>query len=75
MLQRHEEYRPYLLEHLFEVTLTHWEPVMRDMGAAALRGICEVDLVQLGPPCAIRAVGLSLKYSHNSMLNCVRSQN
>ncbi|KAH8998594.1 TBCD protein [Lactarius akahatsu] len=54
----HEEYRPFLIEHLLTVTLRHWEPTMRQLGAQSLRQLCELDLSQLGPQCANRARSL-----------------
>ncbi|KAH9049928.1 TBCD protein [Lactarius hengduanensis] len=51
----HEEYRPFLIEHLLTVTLRHWDPAMRQLGAQSLRQLCELDLSQLGPQCANRA--------------------
>ncbi|TFK86795.1 ARM repeat-containing protein [Polyporus arcularius HHB13444] len=54
----HEEYRPFLIEHLLSVTLRHWDPAMRQIGAQSLRVICELDLVKLGPGAATRAAAL-----------------
>ncbi|GJE97138.1 tubulin folding cofactor D C terminal domain-containing protein [Phanerochaete sordida] len=48
----HEVYRPALVRHLLTVTLRHWDPAMRRLGASALRAICERDLWTLGPACA-----------------------
>ena len=53
---RHEEYRPYLIDHLLNTTLRHWDAPMRELGAQALRGICELDLSKLGPDIAERVV-------------------
>ncbi len=55
-LRRHEEYRGCLIDHLLAVTLRHWDPAMREIGAQSLRCICELDLVKLGPDVAKRAV-------------------
>ncbi|KAI9443203.1 TBCD protein [Lactarius indigo] len=54
----HEEYRPFLIEHLLAITLRHWDPAMRQLGAQSLRKLCELDLSQLGPQCANRARSL-----------------
>ncbi|KAI0720503.1 TBCD protein [Cerioporus squamosus] len=32
----HEEYRPFLIDHLLSVTLRHWDPAMRQIAAALL---------------------------------------
>ncbi|KAJ9124791.1 hypothetical protein QFC24_003160 [Naganishia onofrii] len=37
----HEEYRAAMLEHLHYVTLRHWDPAMRLIGAQSLKLICE----------------------------------
>ncbi|KAI8978670.1 TBCD protein [Trametes punicea] len=54
----HEEYRPFLIDHLLSVTLRHWDPAMRQIGAQALRAICELNLACLGPEAATRAARL-----------------
>ncbi|KAI0632121.1 TBCD protein [Trametes polyzona] len=54
----HEEYRPFLIDHLLSVTLRHWDPAMRQIGAQSLRAICELDLPKLGPEAASRAAKL-----------------
>ncbi|KAI0670789.1 TBCD protein [Trametes maxima] len=51
----HEEYRPFLIEHLLSVTLRHWDSAMRQIGAQSLRAICQLDLDRLGPDVASRA--------------------
>ncbi|KAG8881970.1 hypothetical protein FRB97_008838 [Tulasnella sp. 331] len=56
---RHPEYREFLLNHLFDTTLRHWDPMMRKAGAVAVRRICEVDLATLGPSQTARAVALT----------------
>ncbi|KAG8743529.1 hypothetical protein FRC10_011920 [Ceratobasidium sp. 414] len=42
------EYQQPLINHVMQVTLRHWDPKMRALGAQALRGICTVDLTNLG---------------------------
>ncbi|KAH9841553.1 TBCD protein [Rhodofomes roseus] len=51
----HLEYRLSLIDHLLSVTLRHWDPQMRQLGAQSLRAICELDLPSLGPDSAARA--------------------
>ncbi|KAI1789614.1 ARM repeat-containing protein [Ganoderma leucocontextum] len=51
----HDEYCGCLIDHLLAVTLRHWDPAMREIGAQSLRCICELDLVKLGPDVAKRA--------------------
>ncbi|KAH9936306.1 TBCD protein [Fomitopsis serialis] len=51
----HPEYTPSLTDHLLSVTLRHWDPQMRQLGAQSLRAICELDLPALGPECATKA--------------------
>ncbi|GBE84936.1 TBCD protein [Sparassis crispa] len=45
----HTEYRPSMITHLLTVTLRHWDPTMRELGAQSLRCICQLDLASLGP--------------------------
>ncbi|KAL1950308.1 hypothetical protein VTO73DRAFT_5432 [Trametes versicolor] len=52
----HEEYRPFLMDHLLSVTLRHWDPAMRQLGAQSLRTVCDLDLPLLGPEVAARVV-------------------
>ncbi|KAI0354961.1 TBCD protein [Trametes cingulata] len=54
----HEEYRQFLIDHLLSVTLRHWDPAMRQIGAQSLRAICELDLGSLGPQAASRTARL-----------------
>ncbi|OSD07226.1 TBCD protein [Trametes coccinea BRFM310] len=54
----HEEYRPFLIGHLLSVTIRHWDPAMRQIGAQSLRVICDLDLPRLGPDAAARAARL-----------------
>ena len=56
LAKRHVHYRPFLIDHLFDITLRHWEFGMRVLGAQSLRVISELDLAKLGPENAIRAV-------------------
>ncbi|KAI0251997.1 TBCD protein [Lactifluus subvellereus] len=51
----HEEYRPFLIDHLIGTTLRHWDTAMRQLGAQSIRKLCELDLPQLGPQCVNRA--------------------
>ncbi|KAF5389176.1 hypothetical protein D9757_003527 [Collybiopsis confluens] len=44
----HQEYRSYLLDHLLNVTLRHWDISMRRLGAQSLRHICLIDMDNLG---------------------------
>ena len=53
---RHEEYRPYLIDHLLNVTLKHWDASMRAIAAQSLCLICKLDLATLGPEASRRAV-------------------
>lgn len=48
----HEEYRPFLIDHLVTTTLRHWDPPMRQLGAQSIRKLCELDISLLGPRCA-----------------------
>ncbi|KAJ4000417.1 TBCD protein [Lentinula boryana] len=61
----HIEYQPYLLDHLLNVTLRHWDISMRRTGSQSLRRICLVDLETLGPEAVRRCVEL-LEASDNS---------
>ncbi|KAG9121768.1 hypothetical protein FRC07_002140, partial [Ceratobasidium sp. 392] len=42
------EYQQPLIDHVMQITLRHWDPKMRTLGAQALRGMCAVDLKTLG---------------------------
>lgn len=53
---RHDVYRPILLNHLLTVSIRHWDPVMRRLGAQSIRAICQLDLWKLGTDCIERAV-------------------
>ncbi|KAI0699071.1 TBCD protein [Cytidiella melzeri] len=44
----HDVYRPSLINHLLTVTVRHWDPAMRKLGAQALRNICQHDIWKLG---------------------------
>ncbi|KAG6877463.1 hypothetical protein C0993_007080 [Termitomyces sp. T159_Od127] len=46
---QHEEYRTFLLNHVLDVTLRHWDPTMRELGSQSLRFICLENLDVLGP--------------------------
>lgn len=53
----HLEYRSYLIDHIISITLRHWDVAMRELGAQALRRICELDLRTLGLECASKMAG------------------
>ncbi|KAG1906602.1 tubulin folding cofactor D C terminal-domain-containing protein [Suillus fuscotomentosus] len=53
----HLEYRSYLIDHIISITLRHWDVAMRELGAQALRRICELDLKILGLECASKMAG------------------
>ncbi|KAG0693184.1 ARM repeat-containing protein [Suillus ampliporus] len=53
----HLEYRSYLIDHIISITLRHWDVTMRELGAQALRRICELDLKTLGLECASKMAG------------------
>ncbi|KAJ3937144.1 MAG: TBCD protein [Lentinula lateritia] len=61
----HIEYRPYLLDHLLNVTLRHWDISMRRLGAQSLRRICLTDISMLGPEAIQKCVKL-LQANDNS---------
>ncbi|KAI0086506.1 ARM repeat-containing protein [Irpex rosettiformis] len=50
----HDVYRQSLLDHLLTVTVRHWDPAMRKLGAQAIRNICQLDLWKLGQECIER---------------------
>ncbi|KAI0917160.1 hypothetical protein AcV5_007706 [Taiwanofungus camphoratus] len=54
----HDDYQSSLIDHLLTITLRHWDPTMRQLGAQSLRAICELDLPHLGPSSAERAAQL-----------------
>ncbi|KAG2129100.1 TBCD protein [Suillus clintonianus] len=53
----HLEYRSFLIDHIISITLRHWDVAMRELGALALRRICELDLNTLGLECASKMAG------------------
>ena len=55
-LNRHEEYRLTLMEHIIAHTLVHWDQSMRLLGAQSLKTVCELDLTTLGPQAEARVV-------------------
>ncbi|THV05301.1 ARM repeat-containing protein [Dendrothele bispora CBS 962.96] len=54
----HIEYRPYLLDHLLNVTLRHWDINMRRLGSQSLRLICMPKISELAPDAISRCVQL-----------------
>ena len=54
--QRHFEYRQFLLNHVLNVVLRHWDQTMRELGSQSIRLICLVDLPLLGPEALSNAV-------------------
>ncbi|PWN43872.1 ARM repeat-containing protein [Ceraceosorus guamensis] len=46
----HDVYRQSLLTHLQDITLNHWDPNMRELGAQAVANIATVDFRNLAPP-------------------------
>ncbi|KAF9808522.1 hypothetical protein IEO21_07853 [Rhodonia placenta] len=68
----HEAYMPFLIDHLLTITLRHWDPAMRLLGAQSLRAICELELLALGPKSAERAslfaMGPDTSDIHGSLL-------
>ncbi|KNZ80978.1 Tubulin-specific chaperone D [Termitomyces sp. J132] len=46
---QHEEYQTFLLNHVLDVTLRHWDPTMRELGSQSLRSICLGSLDIFGP--------------------------
>ncbi|THH31463.1 hypothetical protein EUX98_g2716 [Antrodiella citrinella] len=50
----YEEYRSVLIEHVVSVTLRHWDPVLRQLGAQSLREICQSDMLTLVPDITAR---------------------
>ncbi|KAJ3566930.1 hypothetical protein NP233_g6689 [Leucocoprinus birnbaumii] len=58
----HLEYRSYLIDHILNVVLRHWDVGMRELGSQALRAICELDLLKLGPSTTARVVELLKSY-------------
>ncbi|KAH9480301.1 Tubulin-specific chaperone D [Psilocybe cubensis] len=53
----HVEYRDFLLDHLLDVVLRHWDLSMRELGSQSLRLIISLDLHVLAP----RAIEKSVK--------------
>ncbi|KAK7469200.1 hypothetical protein VKT23_003691 [Stygiomarasmius scandens] len=68
----HIEYRPYLFDHLLNVTLRHWDINMRRLGSQSLRLICLEELSRLGPDAIGQCVRLlrspDLSDLHGGML-------
>ncbi|KAJ8691517.1 hypothetical protein PTI98_011083 [Pleurotus ostreatus] len=44
-----EVYRESLFNHLIDVTIRHWDPAMRQIGAQSLQLICLIDIKEYGP--------------------------
>lgn len=55
-LSRHPEYREFLLDHLLDVALRHWDSIIRELGSQSLRLISLTDLQTLGPRACAKAV-------------------
>ncbi|KAN0063038.1 hypothetical protein ACQY0O_004201 [Thecaphora frezii] len=47
---RMKEYRGYLMRHLLDVTVVHWDVAMRRLGAAAVAHIVAIDFEQMAAP-------------------------
>ncbi|EKM79449.1 hypothetical protein AGABI1DRAFT_120846 [Agaricus bisporus var. burnettii JB137-S8] len=58
----HLEYRPYLIDHLLQVVLRHWDVGMREIGSKSLREICKLNLLELGPSMTRRTTELLKSY-------------
>ncbi|KAF8073788.1 armadillo-type protein [Lyophyllum atratum] len=56
--QGHPEYRPFLLNHVLDVVLRHWDATMRELGSQSLRLICQIDLATLGPEACAKSTRL-----------------
>ncbi|KAG7088453.1 hypothetical protein E1B28_012444 [Marasmius oreades] len=54
----HEEYTPFLFDHLLNVTLRHWDATMRRLASQSLRLICLCNLAKFGPEGIVRAAKL-----------------
>jgi len=54
--KRHPEYRLYLIDHLLNITLRHWDIDIRQLGSQAIHEICQLDLLEIGPIVAARVV-------------------
>ncbi|KAL0578630.1 hypothetical protein V5O48_003373 [Marasmius crinis-equi] len=54
----HEEYSPFLFDHLLNVTLRHWDASMRRLASQSLRLICLSNLPKFGPEGIVRATKL-----------------
>ncbi|KAG5648314.1 hypothetical protein DXG03_004886 [Asterophora parasitica] len=54
----HPEYRPFLMNHVLNVVLRHWDPAMRELGSQSLRLICLEDLSTLGPEAIVKSTRL-----------------
>ncbi|KAF5382770.1 hypothetical protein D9615_002931 [Tricholomella constricta] len=52
------DYRPFLLNHVLDVVLRHWDPAMREIGSQSLRLICRADLPALGPEAVAKSTRL-----------------
>lgn len=42
------------------MTIRHWDPIMRQLGANAIREICQLDMQYLIPRCSERVVSIPL---------------
>ncbi|CAL1713099.1 unnamed protein product [Somion occarium] len=51
----HVEYRSSLLEHLISVTIRHWDPAMRELGAKSICEISKLDTSSLVLKCSERS--------------------
>lgn len=57
---RHPEYRDFLVDHLLNVVLRHWDISMRELGSESLRLICSLDLEVLAPRAIQKIVSPSI---------------
>ncbi|EIW80977.1 ARM repeat-containing protein [Coniophora puteana RWD-64-598 SS2] len=53
-VSEHPEYRNALLDHIMNVSIRHWDASIRESAAQSLCGICQLNLLELGPQCINR---------------------
>lgn len=55
---QHAEYRDFLVDHILNTILRHWDPDMRELGSQSLRLLCQIDPIKLVPRASSQAMHL-----------------
>ncbi|KAF8319117.1 TBCD protein [Clavulina sp. PMI_390] len=63
----HDEYRPFLIDHLIAISIRHWDSAMRALASQGLRALCSLDLRDLGQKVMTRITPLITSLDNNEV--------